>query len=178
MGCDLPPLQCLEWHIKPHLASPVRSSDGKGYTALCPVHDDRERSFGISVGNKQRLTWQCFAGCSRTRIRAVYIANGVPAGCLPLVTREREDMLETLRSILTAATPDHAGVRLRALAALEGYLDLPRGGELERIAALSSVHPVTAYKARKTPLPSPHNPGSYPPAQRPVKPRKPQPRQN
>ena len=174
MGCDLPALQCLEWHIKPHLASPKPGSDGKGYQALCPCHDDREHSFGISLADspKQRLMWNCFAGCTRTRIRAVLISRGVPGGCLPLVTREREDMLETLRSILTAATSDHAGVRLRALAALEGYLDLPRGGELERIAALSSMDRVTAYRARKKPLPSPHNPGSYSPPKKPVKPRR------
>ena len=98
MGCDLPPHQCLEWHIKPHLVNPKRAEDGKGYRALCPAHDDRKHSFGISLADssRQRLTWHCFAGCSRTRIRAVLIANGVRDGCLPLVTREREDLLVTL----------------------------------------------------------------------------------
>lgn len=167
MGCDLPPRQCLEWHVKPHLSSPKPADDG--YRALCPCHDDHSHSFSVSTGSRQRITWQCFAGCTRTRIRAVLIGKGVPPGCLPLVTREREDMIETLRSILTAATSDHAGVRLRALAALEGYLDLPRGGELERMAALASMDRVTAYRARKKPLPSPHNPGSYTPPEKPVK---------
>ena len=176
MACDIPARQCLEWHIKPHLANPKPAGDGKGYRALCPVHDDREHSFGISLADsaRQRLTWNCFAGCTRTRIRAVLISNGVPDRCLPLVTKEREDLLTTLRLILSADTADHAGVRLRALAALEGYSDLPRGLELERIAGIGHINRVTAYRARKTPLPPPNNPGSYTPPRKPVKPRRPQ----
>jgi len=175
VACDLPARQCLEWHVKPHLASPKPAGNGKGFRALCPVHDDSEHSFGISLADssRQRLTWNCFAGCTRTRIRAVLISNGVPGDCLPLVTKEREDLLTTLRSILTADTADHAGVRLRALAALEGYDDLPRGLELERIAGIGHVNRVTAYRARKTPLPPTNNPGSYTPARKPVKPRRP-----
>ena len=176
MGCDLPPHQCLEWHIKPHLVNPKRAEDGKGYRALCPAHDDRKHSFGISLADssRQRLTWHCFAGCSRTRIRAVLIANGVRDGCLPLVTKEREDLLVTLRRILGADTADHAGVRLRALAALEGYDGLPRGLELERIAGLGHVNRVTAYRARKAAPPPADNPGSYTLPRKPVKPRRPQ----
>jgi len=175
VACDAPPRQCLEWHIKPHLASPKPAGDGNGYRALCPVHDDREHSFGISLADssRQRITWQCFAGCTRTRIRAVLIGKGVPDGCLPLVTKEREDLLTTLRRILSADTADHAGVRLRALAALEGYDDLPRGLELERIAGIGHINRVTAYRARKAPPLPTDNPGSYTPAQKPVKPRRP-----
>ena len=174
MGCDFPARQCLEWHIRPHLDSPKRTEDGNGYRALCPAHDDRDHSLGISTGNRQPVIWQCFAGCTRTRIRAVWIERGVPPGCLPLVTREREDLLEALRAILAADTADHAQVRLRALAMLEGYADLPRGGELERLAGLARIHAVTAYRARKSPLPATHNPSSYSPAQKPVKSRRPQ----
>jgi hypothetical protein len=60
------------------------------------------------------------------------------------------DLLALLRAILTANTPDHAGVRLRAIAALEGYTELPRGGKLEQLADLVSIHRVTAYRARKS----------------------------
>jgi hypothetical protein len=176
VACDLPARQCLEWHVKPHLLSPKPAGDGKGYRALCPVHDDHEHSFSVSLADspRQRLTWNCFAGCTRTRIRAVLIGKGVPDGCLPLVTKEREDLLVTLRRILGADTADHAGVRLRALAALEGYEGLPRGLELERIAGLGRVNRVTAYRARKAaPLPT-DNPGSYTTPRKPVKPRRPQ----
>jgi len=54
-----------------------------------------------------------------------------------------------VQSILAADSPDHGAVRLRAMAALEGYKDLPKGRELERIAALAHVNRVTAYRARK-----------------------------
>lgn len=175
MACDVPPRECLAWHILPRLANGRPNDSGSSVRALCPAHDDREHSLGISVGEKQRVTWQCFAGCSRTRIRAVLIERGVPSGCLPLVAREREDLLVILRQILTADTADHAGIRLRALAAMEGYEDLPRGGELERIAGLVRVNRVTAYRARKSPL-APQvkgdNPGSYSPSQKPVKSRR------
>lgn len=66
-----------------------------------------------------------------------------------------EDILGLLRRILTAATADHAKVRLQAVAVLEGYVDLPRGYELERLADLSQTGKGTAYKARRMVLPPP-----------------------
>ena len=172
MGCDAPARQCLEWRIKPHLQDPRPADDGKGYRARCPAHDDGKHSLGISAGDRQRVIWQCFAGCSRARVRAELIGKGVPPGCLPFVGAEKEEMLDLLRVILTADTADHAGVRLRAMAALEGYSGLPRGGELERIAGLTRVNRVTAYRERKKPPPSTDNPGSYTPPRKPVKPRR------
>jgi len=174
MACDSPVRECFEWHIKPRLDKPRPNAEGSGVRALCPVHDDRNQSLSISIGDKQRVTWQCFAGCSRTRIRAVLISRGVSAGCLPLVTKEKEDLLEMLRSILTADSADHGGIRLRAVAALEGYEDLPRGGELDRIAGLAGVNRATAYRARKSPLPQakPNNPSSYSLPAEPVKSRR------
>jgi hypothetical protein len=64
------------------------------------------------------------------------------------------DLLDLLRQILTAPTADHAGVRLRALAAIHGHADLPRGLELDRIAKLASVGRGTAYQAKKALLPA------------------------
>jgi len=37
---------------------------GKGYTALCPSHDDEERSLSISEGKDGRVLIKCFAGCN------------------------------------------------------------------------------------------------------------------
>src|SRR5579871_2632959 len=113
MACDVPPRECLAWHILPRLASGRPNESGTSVRALCPAHDDREHSLGVSLGDRQRVTWQCFAGCARARIRAVLIERGVPSGCLSLVTREREDVLDLIRQVVTADTPDHGAVRLR-----------------------------------------------------------------
>lgn len=61
-----------------------------------------------------------------------------------------DDLIEALHLILTADTVDHAGIRLRALALLEGYQDLPHGMELDRLASVARVNRATAYRARRT----------------------------
>lgn len=66
-----------------------------------------------------------------------------------LADSAEEDILELLRQILTANTADHGKVRLRAVAALEGYADLPGGEDLERLAELAQLARGTAYKARR-----------------------------
>jgi hypothetical protein len=179
VACDAPVRQCFEWHVRPKLASPVgrKRDDGTddpwSVRALCPAHHDRERSLSVSVGDNGKIIWNCFAGCTRVRVRAALIASGIEPGCLPLGGKEREDLLDLLRAILTAETPDHGAVRLRALAAMEGYANLPRGGELERIAGLSSVNRATAYRARKAaPGVKTANPSSYSQPEKPVKPRR------
>lgn len=173
MACDVPPRECLAWHVLPRLVSGRLNETGTSARALCPAHGDREHSLGVSVGDKQRIVWQCFAGCTRTRVRAALVELGVPPACLPLVTREREDILDLIRQIVTAETPDHGATRLRVLAALEGYADLPRGGELDRLAAAARVNRATAYRARKDAAQvKGDNPGFYTEAQKPVKPRR------
>lgn len=176
MACDVPPRECLAWHILPRLGGGRPNESGTSVRALCPVHEDREHSLGISLGEKQRVIWQCFAGCSRGRVRAVLVERGVPSGCLPLVTREKEDVLDLIRQVVTADTPDHGAVRLRVLAALDGYADLPRGGELDRLASTARVNRATAYRARKAAAQvKGDNPGSYPDSHEAVKPRRSQP---
>jgi predicted GIY-YIG superfamily endonuclease len=59
------------------------------------------------------------------------------------------DVLDVVWKVLTIDNPDHACVRLWALAALEGRDDLPRGGDLERLAALGRMKKATAYRAIK-----------------------------
>ena len=173
MACDAPARECLAWHIIPRLSAGKPNDHGTSARALCPAHADREPSLAISIGDNQRITWHCFAGCSRTRVRAALIAIGVRPECLPLVTREKEELLDLVRQMLTADSADHAGIRLRALAALEGFTDLPRGGELERIAGLAHVNRATAYRAKKSaPQVKADNPGSYSSDQKPVKPRR------
>lgn len=40
----------------------VRPS-GNGYVAVCPAHEDREASLGITEGDDGRILLQCYAGC-------------------------------------------------------------------------------------------------------------------
>ena len=42
--------------------------EGKGYKALCPAHDDTNRSLSISTGKSQPVVIHCFAGCSSESI--------------------------------------------------------------------------------------------------------------
>jgi hypothetical protein len=175
VGCDFPRRQCLEWHIKPKLRKPRVSEDGNGYRALCPAHDDRQHSFSIGVTEDGKLLrYQCFACKNRNRERLALIHElKIDAGCLPLPAKEKEDLLDWLERLATAPTDNHAEVRLWIVSALEGYRSLPRGGELDRIAARASVSRSRAYDFRKREAPvKTDNPSSYPPAGKPVKPRR------
>lgn len=67
-----------------------------------------------------------------------------------LAATKGSDVLDVVWKVLTVDNPDHATVRLWALAALEGRDELPRGKELERLAALGRMRKTTAYNAKKT----------------------------
>lgn len=41
---------------------------GRGYTARCPAHGDRNNSLSISLGDDGRILIFCFAGCSAQEI--------------------------------------------------------------------------------------------------------------
>lgn len=156
MACDLPPRQCLEWHILPRLEEAKPSADGNGYRALCPAHDDTEQSFGISVADsaKKRLVFNCFACKNNVKVRqALHRKYGIALGCLPLSGTEKEDLIDRLYRIATADTKDHGSVRFAIVAALEGFEDLPAKAEVDRVAELSRTHRATGYRARKLKLP-------------------------
>jgi hypothetical protein len=146
---------------------------------LCPAHSDREQSLSVSV-DEGRIKWQCFA-CGKdatARVRLALIREyQIDPGCLPVPAKEKQDILDLIERIVTGDTADHAGVRLRVAAALEGYADLPRGGELERLAARAHVNRVTAYRARKSPPGlQTANTSTYRPGEKPVKPSTSEPR--
>lgn len=155
MACDAPPRQCLEWHIKPKLkkARPVVDDDGQvaGYRALCPAHNDRHHSFSISVSDDGKfIRYQCFKCNNRKRERLALISEcGISERCLPVPAKEARELLDHIIQLLAADTDNHAEIRLRAMAAAEGYNDLPRGKELERIAGSTRVSPAAAYSYRK-----------------------------
>lgn len=156
MGCTSPPRECFTWHVLPKLPGAKHriSDDGQhdpwSVRVRCPAHDDHDPSLGVSVADG-RVKWNCFACRDGQRVRmALHRAYGIPLACLPLAAAEKQDILDRLAEILTADTADHAEVRVRAIAALEGHGDLPRGGELARIARLAHTALASAYRARKT----------------------------
>jgi hypothetical protein len=169
LACDLPPRQCFEWHILPKLEEVKPSGDGKGVRALCPAHDDHEQSFGIALADsaRKRVVYNCFACKNNVRVRlALHRKYGIDLGCLPLSSAEKEDLLDRLHRIATADTKDHGVVRLSVVAALEGYEELPHGGELDQLSGLAHVHRATGHRARA----STANPCSYTRANERVKP--------
>ena len=177
MACDLPVRQCLEWHIKPKLkkARVSANKDGvfNGYRALCPAHGDRHHSFSIGVSDDGKiLRYQCFVCKNRRKERLALIDEcGISERCLPIPAKDAKELLDYLARLLAAPTDNHAEIRLRAMAAIEGYEDLPRGKELERIAGRTSVSTASAYnfKRRGSPL-HPDKTSSYAPSVKPVKP--------
>lgn len=179
MACDATPRQCLEWHIKPKLRKARIAVDDNGvvtgYRALCPAHNDRRHSFSIGVTDDGKLIrYQCFVCKNRRRERLALINEcGISERCLPVPAKDAKEVLDYLARLLAAPTDNHAEIRLRAMAALEGYEDLPRGRELERIAGNTSVSAAAAYsyKRRGSPL-QPDKTSSYTPSVKPVKPRR------
>lgn len=178
---DSPARECLAWHIIPR-GIKVRyrkredgADDLNSVRMLCPAHNDREPSLSISVDG-DRIKWQCFAcGPGATaRVRLALIREyRIDPGCLPLPAKEKQDILDRLTEILGAEKTDHAEKVLRAMAALEGYADLPRGAELARIASRAGVGLASAYRARKAgPDFKTANHSSYPSPENPVKPRR------
>ena len=45
----------------------VKSND-KGWTAICPDHDDRQNSLSIHQGDDGRVLLKCFAGCETEQV--------------------------------------------------------------------------------------------------------------
>ena len=167
MACDLPPRQCFTWHIAPKLkgAKHGRRDDGTmdpySVRAVCPAHDDHDPSLGVSVGDSGKVIWNCFAckDCPKVRM-ALHRVYGIGLGCLPLAASEKQDLLDLIAGLVSADTNSHAEIRLRIAAAVEGYRDLPRGHELERLADLTRVSRGKAYAFRARPVPKTANPSS------------------
>ncbi len=41
---------------------------GRGFTALCPSHDDRNPSLSITEGEDGRILFKCHAGCTQEQV--------------------------------------------------------------------------------------------------------------
>jgi hypothetical protein len=157
VACDVPIRERLAWHIQPYLREAKPAADGRSIRALCPAHDDHRHSFSIGIGDRGEIAYQCFAGCDVLGVRADLIRDGIHPGCLPVPRARREDLIEQLWQILGSGTKDHAIIRLRIAAALDGRSRLPRGDELAALAARAGISRRTAFNARRT---STDNPGS------------------
>jgi hypothetical protein len=112
-----------------------------------PEAEERLRAYLTEAGRPDLIP---------VRLRAVRVTEPMTEQDA-LADALEEDLLVFLRQILTADTTDHAKVRLRAVAALEGYAELPRGGELERLAKMAQLAHGTAYNAKKAPFPFPRS---------------------
>ena len=149
--------ECLADHVLPYAAEPVwvardtesRPSEHLAIGCLCPAHDDRKRSLQVSVGQHKRLIWNCHAGCGELAVRHALIVRGVRAACLPLSAARSAALLEQLLAVGENPELRHADKVLHMVELLtSGKGELPRGAELDRLAARSGVSRAEAYKAR------------------------------
>jgi hypothetical protein len=151
MPCDAG-RACVHDHIKAHLRQPKPSADGNGYRALAPCHDDSTHSLSVSAGRDGAPVWNCFA-CSKrlgrdaaqTRTRSALIRDGVSPRCLPMTREQVDSMIDEFRIVLHS---DLSQVeKVYRLAALVECGEMPRGGELDRLADWCGVSRRAAYKA-------------------------------
>ena len=178
MVCDVPPKQCLEWHIRPKLPRPVSyvaDDGGIGYRTLGPCHDDKQPSFAIGLTpDEKHKRHQCFACGDRARERRALIeVYGIDPGCLPRSAKQKEDLLDYLERLIFCPTMDHAEARLRAAAALTSESrELPEGARLRKLREGVGVSNGAAYKILKRGARvEPTNTSSYRSSEKPVKPR-------
>jgi hypothetical protein len=134
--CDVPRAQCLNWHIRDYLREPKESGDRLGgviasYRALCPSHDDTDRSLSVSVGEKARIVWHCYAKdlsgallCTPLAIRAALIRDGAEADCLGMPKEDEQDLADQIAK-LCGTDVHHAEARWRMYSLAQGF-----GGEL------------------------------------------------
>lgn len=162
MACDSPARECFTWHVLPKLpgAKHKIGDDGRhdpySVRVACPAHDDTDPSSGVSIVN-DRIVWNCFVCKNRQKVRmALHRVYGVDLRCLPLAAAEKQDVLDFLADLLAADTKNHAEIRLRALAAIEGHRDLPHGKELGRLAALARISHGAAWGFLKRKGPGDH----------------------
>ena len=137
MACDVPPRECLEWHIKPKLKGARPKTDGNGYRALCPAHDDRDPSFGAEIGRNGKVIYGCFnGGCDLLAVRRALIdVYGIGPEHLPIPRAAQDSLVERLERIVTAPTQQDTVVRMQVLMELRGLREPPHGRELEALGA-------------------------------------------
>jgi hypothetical protein len=146
------PRDCLNDHVWPYLREPKPTAGGD-YKALAPCHEDTTHSLSVSAGVRA-VVWCCHACKTRlgkdlmlARTRQALIDARVPERCLPMPADDARDLTEEIRGIVFGGgSRTHGWLRIAAL--LQGYDDLPRGTELEALAAECGVSRREAFAAR------------------------------
>jgi hypothetical protein len=145
------PQWCLGDHIRPRLDGWVKSGSKPGqYSARCPAHDDQRASLSVGIGERGIL-WHCHRGCSDADVRAALVRRGVPDGCLRRVAGQRaeDELVSALTAILESERSGPAR-DLRMAAVVWNRGKIPRGAELEALAARARLSRSTAYRATLT----------------------------
>ena len=153
--CNLPARQCLWEHIRARvLAAGLKPSEVRGkpsLSLLCPNHADRKRSLTISAADieHKRIVVCCHAGCPEMAVRDALVRRArIDPACLPVSQADAAALLDAVVAELTEPTKDHGQKLVIALAVALGYKEMPRGGELEGLAARAGVGRRSAYKVR------------------------------
>ncbi|MHB8423258.1 MAG: toprim domain-containing protein [Leptospirales bacterium] len=84
----------------------VRKS-GKGWTAKCPAHEDRNASLSVKITEEGRLLAHCFAGCSFDEIREALGLDG-------------ERFSPSPRTIMEGPTPEQIEAQAKAVRLWQG----------------------------------------------------------
>lgn len=175
-SCDrnIPAAECLFDHVLPYLtdakravADPAATDFFGGYDAMCPAHSDQRRSLRVSVG-RTRLYLKCYAGCDELAIRDKLIGNGASEWCLPITKQRQITLVEQLLGVVTDPDLDHGHKLLLVAAFIRGRSELPRGAELEELAASVGLSRSRAFDYRR--LGHTQTSGSYGPDEASVKP--------
>jgi hypothetical protein len=149
--------ECLADHIWALADRPVWAPRDAGTTAeehlsiscWCPAAKHDGRKLQISVGKHKRVIWNCHAGCGELAVRhALIVGRRISARCLPVSAELSNDIFERLLAIGENGDLRHADARLLMVELLtSGKGRLPRGGDLDRLAARCHVSRSEAYKA-------------------------------
>jgi hypothetical protein len=148
---------CLAEHIWSRAERPSWAARDENSTAadrlslicFCPAGDHDGRKLQISVGKHKRLIWNCHAGCGELDVRHALIDRRmIPAVCLPISAGKMNDLIERLVAIAEDQDLRHADKVLHFTELLtSGKGRLPRGAELDALAARCRVSRSEAYKA-------------------------------
>jgi replicative DNA helicase len=115
----------------------VRKS-GKGWTALCPSHDDHKNSFGVSIGDDGRILVNCYAqdGCDFNSIVSALELS--PSDLMP----ERMEPIRNRETVYKLDTPHGLVEHVR--------IDKPGGKDF--IFRLNGKNGLSGIKVRELPL--------------------------
>jgi hypothetical protein len=125
------------------------AADHLSLSCYCPAREHDGRKLQISVGEFKPVIWNCHAGCGELDVRhALVRGRRMRPACLPISAEKLNDLLERLTAIAEDGSMRHADKVLHFAEMLtSGKGQLPRGTELDALAARCQVSRSEAYKA-------------------------------